>query len=310
MLIAILLNLDLQQLVYNITLFKWEYLIYYAFLTMMILFLKTYRWSLALKKQKINLSLIRMITIYATSSFWGIITPGKIGELIKILFIQNKEVSFARASVSVILDRLFDIVMLLFFGIVSVIYFAKYFLIYDNLIIYLVMLALFVLLFFLMRKSFWNVIKKIIRYVIPRDKYNSLLGEWNVFLVEFKYVATMTYYRMTLITLLVYLCYYLQIYIIALGFGVSISFFYLALCLTGATIISLLPISIGGLGTKEAVFIFFLSKVSVSAELATLISLMDSTFLSLILLGSIMIVFSIITKMKISKPIKLSQETE
>lgn len=304
---VILLNLDLHKLVRNVSLFKWEYLFYYALLTIIILSLKTYRWSLALKKQNIYLSFIRMTTIYATSSFWGIITPGKIGELIKILFIQDKNVSFARASVSVILDRLFDIVMLLFFGAVSLIYFAKYFLFNDNIIFYSIIVVLFLTLFFFLRKSLWDVIKKIIRFVLPVGKYDNLVGEWNVFYVEFKYVAQKTYYKMILITLLVYFCYYLQIYIVALGFGVSISFFYLALCLTGATIISLLPISIGGLGTKELVFIFFLSKVSVTAEMAILISLVDSTFLSLILLGSIMIVFSIITKMKISKPISSNQ---
>jgi len=57
---------------------------------------------------------------YAASLFWGIITPDRIGEAAKIIYLKKKGVSVGRGDLSVVLDRLLDLSLLLlltFFGI-------------------------------------------------------------------------------------------------------------------------------------------------------------------------------------------------
>ncbi len=286
LLIYILTRLDLNTIIVNVKNFDLNWLFVYGLLTISMLILKSLRWETALKKQGVNYSLKKILTIFTITSFWGIITPGRIGEFGKILYLQNDNLPFSRSIVTIIIDRIYDIALLFIMGIISFLFFINILVPDLSLIVLIlsVLITLIIIIYFI-RGGLWVLLKRTLRTILPKDKYERLNSDWSLFKADFSFIFISTIPKMFFYSIIASLCYYLQIYAVALGFGVNVSFIYLALCSSVGAIISWIPISIGGLGTREAVFIFLLSKVSISTESAVLISFFDSSVFAIIVLS-------------------------
>jgi uncharacterized protein (TIRG00374 family) len=70
------------------------------------------------------------------------------------------------------------------------------------------------------------------------------------------------------ITLLAYGLFYFQCYLIALALGLPISYAYAAFCVSLASLLSLLPISVSGLGVRDVTFIALLVPLGITAVMA------------------------------------------
>ena len=71
-----------------------------------------------------------------------------------------------------------------------------------------------------------------------------------------------------------YAVFYLQCYLIALALRLPLSYAYAAFCVSIASLLALLPISISGLGVRDATFLALLLPLGVTAELAISYSLL------------------------------------
>ena len=69
-------------------------------------------------------------------------------------------------------------------------------------------------------------------------------------------------------------------YLLAIGLNIPVSFFYLASCVSISNIISLLPVSVSGIGTRDVLLIALFSQVGLSAESAVGFSFMFLVFFS------------------------------
>lgn len=286
--VVILTRLDFQNIKNQLANFKWLWLVIYSLGLIFMLFFKVLRWRTALNKQDINFSVSKVYSINAVASFWGLITPARLGELAKVAFVQKEGYSFAKSLVSIVIDRLYDIVILILLGASAFVYLTST--INPNFSIITIVLGLVlaaVALIYFFKNGLWDMLKEMIKFLLPQDKYNTLIKEWNTFKLDFGKVFPSTIIPMLFYSLLAYLCYYVQIYVVALGFGVDVPFIYLGLCSSLAALISLLPISIGGLGTREAVFIYLLSKISISSETAVLISFIEGSVFAVLIMGLI-----------------------
>ena len=70
------------------------------------------------------------------------------------------------------------------------------------------------------------------------------------------------------LTCLSYLIFFIQCYLIALAIGISIDFLTITLFMAISNLISFIPISISGLGTRDAALIYLFSLVELKPELA------------------------------------------
>ena len=71
-----------------------------------------------------------------------------------------------------------------------------------------------------------------------------------------------------LVTVIAYALFYLQCYLAALALRLPLSYPYAAFCVSLASLLALLPISISGLGVRDATFIALLLPLGVTAEMA------------------------------------------
>lgn len=304
--VIILIRLDFQNIINQLAQFKWSWLGAYAAGLILMLLFKALRWRTTLSKQGINYSIKKVFAINTITSFWGLITPGKVGELAKVTFLQKDDYSFTRSLVSIFIDRLYDVIILILLGVFALTYFISIISSdFSIIIIFFGLILAVVIFFYFFKEGLWELIKKLVRFFIPLEKYNTLTKEWNIFKFDFGKVFPSTIFPMLFYSFLAYLCYYVQIYVVALGFGINISFFYLGLCSSLAALISLVPISIGGLGTREAVFLYLLSKVSISSETAVLIPFIEGSVFAIICMGLLALGCHFFLEIKINRNVEI-----
>lgn len=276
----IISRLDFHKLILILNNINYQYLFLAFILLLPILMIKSYRWNYLMKKQNINYSFKKSFLMYGIGMYIGIITPGRLGELSKIAFLKNDHHSLGKSSVSVILDRLTDLLFLLTFSYIGIFFFFSYF---KDLILILTLILIFsiiLLIVFIKTNLIKFLPKKIFNLIIPFKYQKSWKINFQDFINGLKIYKIKNYLFILLITSFSWFFYYLQAFILAKSIGINnISFFFVSIAVTIAGLITLLPISILGLGTRDAVLIGFFSILSINQELTV-------TFSFLILLMS------------------------
>jgi len=228
--------------------------------------IKGYQWNYLKKKLDIKYSLKDSIIMYGTSILIGLITPSRLGELTKVLYLKKDGYPLPKALTSIILDRLMDIIFLVFFGYLGLLYFNNLFSKQLILIISLIIaFGLFFLSFIYLKKKLARVIfEKIFAKLIPKKYQNNWKIDTKEFFAAFKKYSYANLLYVFFITCSYWFFYYLLVFILARSLDIKISFFYLALAITAVNFINLLPISIAGLGTREATLLLILVPLNIS----------------------------------------------
>jgi len=276
--IYILSKIDYQILFEEIKLLKWYFLVLAAGLMIFEIVVRSLRWRTILLSLNINISKLSSIKLHWLGIFIGIITPGRFGELIKVYFLKKRSYNIFRSFFSIILDRTIDILILLFFGLLIFFFFLK------DIGIYIIPFGLILLL----------VIIFIFLLIDQRSYLHKLFGRFvqKILHVEFKNYSRFTFSKFWqgikglkkkdviyfFIYLIVSWClYFLVRYVIALSLGLDLSFINISIISILVAIVTILPISIAGLGTREAAVIYLFSLFGLSKEMALLFSLLILT---------------------------------
>ncbi len=284
--IFIITQLDLKKVVKVIKSLDLVWFIVAIVCLFLTFLFKGLRWRIALQAQGISYSLNKIIGIILVSSFIGFVTPGRLGDLVKVGYLKHSDIPITLGLANVILDRVYDILLLLLFGCLGFVFFMEFFSAHLNSIASLLgFVGIVILGLFIFYEKISITFQKILKLVLP-SKVNALMAsKWNEFWNEFKRLAFFTFPFMLIFSFLIYASYFTEIYALSRSLGLSISFLYLGMCFSAAALVSFLPISIGGLGTREAVLIMLFAKISLSPESAVLLSFIDVVIFALLLGG-------------------------
>jgi uncharacterized protein (TIRG00374 family) len=226
-----------------------------------------------IRTQGIKLSEWQAFTYYAASMFCGIVTPGRVGEAIKIFYLTENGITSGRATLSVVLDRLFDVFFLILCSLAGIMVILNFFSwsVFVGLTICAVLL--FVILFW-KKIAILQTIKKSIFVLIP-GKYKERV---NVFFKEAEsdlpLFSLWKVFGISVFSVLSLICYVIPLYILGRGIYLQASPPVLILAILLSSAISMLPISVGGIGTRDGFLILYLGQAGVSKEVALLFSFM------------------------------------
>lgn len=248
-----------------------------------IILLQTWKWEYILKKQNIHLGFAYLLRLQMISLFYGAITPGKIGSFIKIPYLCKKTKKPAsECSANIILDRLFDFIAVALFASIGAILFLRKFIgfFYFSLLVFF---GLFLcLIIFTNKRTSRFFLKIIFRFLVPE----KLKKRTKMSLVKF-YNSLPSLFKLTpafLLTIIVWLLNYTEAYFIAVAFSIRLPYFYFITILAVVTLVTLIPITISGLGTREAALLTLLSVYKIPAEKIVGFSLLES-FLAIAVCG-------------------------
>ncbi|MCD4759325.1 flippase-like domain-containing protein [archaeon] len=234
--------------------------------------IKAYRWQRILHLQKIRIKIRKLISPYIGTFGLGIITPFKVGELARIAFLKNKKIPLATSAFGVLMDRLLDIILFTTIGIISMIYLFSYFKEYLlTLLIILLGLILVTILIVSKSKAASNII---LSMFLPKGIIKKTQLTIKELWKEFRRIDLIFFIEVIAITALSWILANLEIYLFAFALGINLTLWQIIILVSISSIANLLPITISGIGTRDATFIFIFAIFGLTSEQAVALSLL------------------------------------
>ena len=236
-----------------------------------IIILKSIRWNFLLKIQEIRIPALVAFRYYAASIFWGIITPGRIGEAAKIVYLKKRGVSAGRGGLSVVLDRLLDLSLLLlltFAGISIIFHKSEWF---FGLVIF-IMASLF--LYRMRDKLNFSSVLRLLLFFLPESFQTAVSQFGDHFRNDFGKFSNAKLILLAIFSVFIWLIYTIPFFLLGSSMGIEASPVFVLTGIFASVIVAMLPISIGGIGTREAFFVFYFNQLGIPKEKSLMFSFM------------------------------------
>jgi glycosyltransferase 2 family protein len=234
------------------------------------------KWGYLLGKQRIRPGLSYVFRVYMIGVFYGSVTPGRLGNLIRVKYVKKKTgKSTGEASISVVLDKLLDVASLLAVGLFGIVLLSDHIssgvMIPMTVSLALVLSCIIVLLNKNMSRS---ILRTFWRFLVPSHLKSNTKETFNSF------YDSMLSARSSLVPFLMgilgWFLIYASAYSVALSIGINVPFQYFMVIMSIATVVGLIPITVAGWGTREATLVMFLSLFGVTAEQAIVMSILNN----------------------------------
>lgn len=250
-----------------------------------VLGLKSIRWNMLLRAEKCNYSYLSAFSAYMVSLMIGLITPGRVGEIAKLYYVrQERDIDFYHAFKTIVTDRIFDFAILIWFGLAGMLYFYK---ILGDIsgFLYLIISALVMLFSWLIGYTLLSKIKS------SKTTITFIKESWNEMFHKRMYVPW-------LLTFAAYFASYGSVLLIFWSINLKLSIIDVAFIVSLMNLVTLIPITLAGFGTREVSLIYLLSFYHIGPEEAVVFSILQ--FIAFFLWGGIIgLIFWI------RKPLKL-----
>src|SRR4030042_2369318 len=218
---------------------------------------------------------------FLASYFLSLITPGKIGDSARAFYLKkDTKITLGRAFSTVVMDRLIDISAIIVLAFLGILYFTTMFgfVFFFNILIILCVFLISFLILILKKNYAENVLKRIFPFIVPkkyREKYDfkyffhDFYDGIGVFIKDKKLLFPS---NLILSVAAIFLG-VIQIEILSMALNIKISLTFLMFIMPVIFLSEIVPISISGMGTRDAVMIFFLSFLSISSSSALSLSI-------------------------------------
>ena len=295
LILFLLLNADVKSLLSAVSqtdIFLFIFAVSIGFLTILI---RSYKWQLLLKIQGAGLSLRYIVAVTFMSLFFNNFAPGSLGgDAFRVHKTMNNSNFKLGAVSSIIMERLTGLVMLFFmvlsFGLCNL-FMAKPFLTGDQfflLIIYGIgfLFIAYVLYIVLIRTHKLALLSKFPKIVQLMQDFKQSI---NVHKNHKKVILSCLG-----LSFIFFIANTIAMYFFALSANQRINFLQLAFAVPLIAFISLIPISVNGIGLQEGAFFLFFDKIGIDSESALLIALLPRIAMFIFsLVGAIIYFFEI-----------------
>jgi uncharacterized protein (TIRG00374 family) len=250
-------NLNIMYFIVTIILFFLFYLIF------------SLRWNFLLKAQEIYISERRSYLYLLVSFFFNNFLPSGLGmDLIRSAYAGEKE-NFEKAFGASIMERILGMIGMMIIGVFAIFSGKSEFIKLSILYLGLILLTILIYYFFTSLKVEWLKEKLI---SIKLFNLGKSIREF------YRAIKIYKSKRRTIIigiaySVLVQMFITLINYFIAKGLSIPVSFSALLAFIPLITIISLIPLTINGIGLRETAYVYFFSYINIAASEAFSISL-------------------------------------
>ena len=266
-LLLILSRLNLAAAAAALARTRWGYLLLALAANPLLFGLKAQRWRALLRMQGVDYGQGDAFLAFLAGLFLGLVTPGRVGEMGKALYLkQDCALPLSEGMANVLVDRLFDLYTILILGTAGLIWFR---LLPGWALILIVSGTLGALLMppalLSERLAGWGL--ALARRTPFLNRYDApLTGAVGRFQRGLRPLLQPGLIAPLALTLAAYALFFGQGRALALALDLPVGTGYLAVCLSVAGVITLLPISFSGLGTRDAVLIALFAPLGIAAE--------------------------------------------
>lgn len=243
-------------------------------ITIIIFFLLYYlifslRWNFLLKAQKIKLSKVRSYLYIIISFFFNNFLPSGLGmDMIRSAYAGGKE-NFEKALGASIMERILGMIGMMLIGITAVFSWKAGFAKLSILYIGLILLIVLVYCALISLKVKWAKEKLLsIEFLNLGDSIRKFYRAFKIYKNKRKTILIGIGYSVLVQVVIILINYF-----IAKGLAIPIPIFALIAYIPIITVISLIPITINGLGLREAAYVHFFCLLNITEGQAMSLSL-------------------------------------
>jgi uncharacterized protein (TIRG00374 family) len=252
-----------------------------------------WRWQMLLKST-VSIPMKKLVSTFCGGVFFNVFLPSTIGgDLVRMADLTSHTRRPKEIIASVFLDRLSG-----YIGMVMVILLAVIFggsLVHDKIVLLSVAaitLLLIGVLLLLFNASIYARISKFLS--VPgagriREAIRDMHREIHIFRNHKEVII-----GNLALSFVIQIVFPLSIYFIGLSLGIRVSLFYYLIFVPIINAITMLPVSMGGLGLRESLYVLYFAKAGVAEQLALAMSLLFFSFIVLYgAIGGVIYVFTI-----------------
>lgn len=268
-LIIIIASIDRDTLLNVLRKADLQLIVIAAFLFPFWVFLKAVRWHILIKGHGIAYPLKLCFLVYLSSNYLGVLTPSRVGEFTKIFYLkQDTNLPYVRGFSNVLADRLFDIFIMVLFACAGIFFFFRtYWLLTSLLIITLIILLS---LFVIHLKTLDTITKRI----LYRNNRHTIYARLKIFFLSLTTFNTKTFVYSFGLSILGVLLFFLIINLLAYSLQIKNGILFIPLSVSIASLVSLIPLSVSGIGLRDLSLIVIFGQVGLSPEKAVSFSIL------------------------------------
>jgi len=278
--IFIMLQQDLEEIVRILSGANPWLFLFVGFLSLLTGAIKGYRWSLIMKSAGIEVPVLQAIKFFYIGFFISLFTPGRVGEAARALYVRPWSKSVSKALPTIMVDRLMDIVLLVILSIVAVFGLASVFgiLVMDPVLLAAIAIGFSIALAFFFRKgAVAFVLRPFFSMFVPEKMKDKLQVSFHNFYDALK--KSLSSRKLLAVSfLLTCVSWTISIilgWLLLLAINVdTVPLYYMAFVMPILSLLDMLPVSVSGVGVREAGAIPLLGLMAVTSEQAVSFSLL------------------------------------
>jgi len=273
--VAIASRADWPAILAELKSIKVGFLVLPLLLSVPLFTLKAARWRYLAKQQGIEFGFLTAFLAFWGSYALSVVTPGRAGDFVKVAYLRSAGGStIGKSLVSVLVDRLIDVISLAFIAALGLLMVAS-----DERIsltatgfVLLMMLTLALLLSrpFLVWLS--NIVGKI---PLPLAWREGIIFQTRELIEGLDSIASWRFIYPVLLTLVSYVVFFIMCYGFALALELPVSPLFPGFVAAATSVAGVLPITVSGFGTREAVALFLFGLVGLGADQALSFALLQ-----------------------------------
>jgi len=287
--VYILIKVDILTVIQEVKNVKIYYLLVAVLFVFLVTLFGTLKWYAIAFFQDIKIPFLEALKINFISNYYGFITPSKLGSVVRAEYLKKytEKENIGKGLFNFIIDKILDIssviLMAIFFSFIfrdiveiPIIFFTALFLSF-----------VLITLYFIKKERSKSVLRFFGRKFVPNKFKDKFILTFESF---YEHVPKKRYFILFFILNLInWVVIYLTYYFIGLSFGIDISFIYYLAIFPIGTLVSMIPISVGGLGTREVTLISLFALFGIKAS--KVFSMSITGFLIMGIIPSIIAIF-------------------
>jgi hypothetical protein len=256
---------DLRTLAHTVARARAWPLIVAVALDAIVIHAKLLRWRSLLRSAGVSLSVSRAYMAFLPSLYLGLATPGRVGDALRIQYLKRDHaVGYADGLAVSIVDRLCDVYVLLAFVALGIVHLARIASIPFAQTSWLAVAAVAIAPAFLFVR---RVAEPAAQWLYGRFSKGQTHEGLSVFFDALRSQIGWNLVGPVILTVLAFLTNYLQAWLVADALGIDLGFIDVSALVAISSLLSLLPISISGVGVRESFFALIFPAFGLAATL-------------------------------------------
>ena len=213
--------------------------------------IQTFKWYIIAKKQQIDIPFSKAFKINLMTNFYGFVTPSKIGTVMRAEYLKKYTKNIGKGMGNFVIDKVLDLVSL-FLIVITFSFILKDKFNFISLDYYFMAFWLLLLILFLVfynKERSKSLLRIFYRRFIPKNMHDKAKITFESFYEDLPKKRFLL--SVLVVNIINWISTYFLTYLIGLSLGINLSFDYYLAVLPLVTLISQIPITINGLGTRE-----------------------------------------------------------